>query len=131
MRTPESSKSRSQKQNNHWHFCFYPEKKKQPLGFQTPNVRRYFDPKNIPKTPILRRYDWKTREQKKRRVTTGTWQELMSLGGEAFSTWQGEISAILEQVRFVGRFRLSSKNAKTQKPGRYRCSTNRYKVGPY
>ena len=25
-------------------------------------------------------------------------QELMSLGGEAFSTWQGEISAILEQV---------------------------------
>ena len=26
------------------------------LGFQTPNVRRYFDPKNIPKTPNLRRY---------------------------------------------------------------------------
>ncbi len=26
------------------------------LGFQTPNVRRYLDTKNIPKTPNLRRY---------------------------------------------------------------------------
>ena len=32
-----------------------------PLGFQTPNVRRYLDPKNIPKAPNLRRSDWKTR----------------------------------------------------------------------
>ncbi len=31
------------------------------LGFQTPNVRRYLDTKNIPKTPNLRRYDWKIR----------------------------------------------------------------------
>jgi len=31
-------------------------------------------------------------------VSAPTLQELMSLGGEAFSTWQGEISAILEQV---------------------------------
>ena len=26
------------------------------LGFQTPKVRMYLDPKNIPKTPNLRRY---------------------------------------------------------------------------
>ena len=31
-------------------------------------------------------------------ISAPTLQELMSLGGEAFSTWQGEISAILEQV---------------------------------
>ena len=50
-------------------------------------------------------------------ISAPTLQELMSLGGEAFSTWQGEISAILEQVGkgheerspclgFVGRFWL-------------------------
>jgi len=31
-------------------------------------------------------------------ISAPSLQELMSLGGEAFSTWQGEISAILEQV---------------------------------
>ena len=30
------------------------------LGFQTPWVWRYLDPKNLSKRPTLRRYDWKT-----------------------------------------------------------------------
>ena len=31
------------------------------LGFQTPNVKRYLDPQNMPETPNLKRYIWMSR----------------------------------------------------------------------
>ena len=37
-------------------------KKDQTLDFQTPNVRRYLDPKNLPKRPKTSEAIWKTRE---------------------------------------------------------------------